>query len=343
MKQNNFNLLRLLFSFLVIIAHAPELMDGNRSRELLTLWFGTISFGELAVDGFFIISGFLILGSWHRQEDPIRFLMARVLRIYPGFLVAAIFCLFLVIPAYTEGGLLTGFPGVINLESIFRLAQLRLPEQGPVFVGSHYPVVNGALWSISFEFKAYLVVLGMGVCGLLKSRKVWMGVTSLLIILYLVHKSHVYDFGWRFLTIRTLMCFFVGGAFFTVKDKIKYTGPWALVSLICLALGLSFTWFAEIAVALFLGYLIFFIAFRLRCLNFFNKMPDISYGVYLYAWPINKILLWHFPEVSLVESVLIVSVISALFGALSWYLVEKPALRLKPAGFNYLKVSRENA
>ncbi|MET0220344.1 MAG: hypothetical protein ABW213_06795 [Tardiphaga sp.] len=51
---NNSGVLRLAFATMVVLSHAPELVDGNRSREILTREFHTLSFGEVGVDGFFI-------------------------------------------------------------------------------------------------------------------------------------------------------------------------------------------------------------------------------------------------------------------------------------------------
>ena len=86
--RNNVGALRLLLSLLVVLSHAPELLDGDRSRELLTGMFGTLSFGELAVDGFFLISGYLVTQSWVATGGGGPYFMRRILRIVPGFLVA---------------------------------------------------------------------------------------------------------------------------------------------------------------------------------------------------------------------------------------------------------------
>lgn len=72
--DNNFGVLRLAFAFMVIVAHSFELIDGNRSREPLTRIFGTISFGELGVDGFFIVSGYLITQSLGRSSTFLSYL-----------------------------------------------------------------------------------------------------------------------------------------------------------------------------------------------------------------------------------------------------------------------------
>ena len=97
-KQNNFGFLRLLLATLVIVAHSAEILDQNRNREILTNIFGTITFGELAIDGFFLISGYLILNSFLSSSTLKSYLLKRVLRIYPGFIVASLFCIFVLIP-----------------------------------------------------------------------------------------------------------------------------------------------------------------------------------------------------------------------------------------------------
>ena len=124
--SNNFNLLRFIFASLVIFSHVPELRDGNRSNEILTRVFGTISFGEMAVDSFFILSGFLIVKSWQDGKCVARFLISRILRIYPGFLFASLICAFIIGPIYGYGDYFHNFE---PLKFIRNLVKLNLNER----------------------------------------------------------------------------------------------------------------------------------------------------------------------------------------------------------------------
>src|SRR5215468_1030364 len=83
---DQFNLLRLWLAGAVLFSHCFELIDRGRIREPLDRLFHTFSAGDLAVDGFFVLSGYLILQSWTNDPHAGRYLARRALRIYPAFL-----------------------------------------------------------------------------------------------------------------------------------------------------------------------------------------------------------------------------------------------------------------
>jgi peptidoglycan/LPS O-acetylase OafA/YrhL len=78
--HNNCNLVRLIFAGLVVVSHSPVLADGNDLREPLLRLFGRMSFGDVSVDGFFLVSGYLITKSFARQPGVFGYLMKRVAR-----------------------------------------------------------------------------------------------------------------------------------------------------------------------------------------------------------------------------------------------------------------------
>lgn len=154
-RQNNFNLVRLLLALLVLLSHAPELIDGNRSRELLTCLFGSLSFGELAVDGFFLLSGYLIMQSWDAQPQPWPFFKKRALRIYPGFVVATLVCAFVVGPLAADPD--TYF-GELNVPALLaNMALLQKPAVPAVFAGLPYgfPTCRTASICTDGRFRIY--------------------------------------------------------------------------------------------------------------------------------------------------------------------------------------------
>jgi peptidoglycan/LPS O-acetylase OafA/YrhL len=88
-RNKQFGWLRILFATLVILSHAQEIPTGDRAAEFLSrLTRRYLTFGDLAVDGFFLLSGYLIVKSWQYDPEPINYLRKRVLRIVPGYLVA---------------------------------------------------------------------------------------------------------------------------------------------------------------------------------------------------------------------------------------------------------------
>jgi peptidoglycan/LPS O-acetylase OafA/YrhL len=129
--------------------------------------------------------------------------------------------------------------------------------------------------------------------------------------------------------LRFSMCFIFGVFYRCYRDAIPWSAFGFVVALAFMMLGMCVYEIAEASVCLFGGYAMIWLAERAPVFHAFNKLPDVSYGVYLYAWPINKALLWFWPAISLGESMLMVLFAALAAGCLSWYLVEKPALRLK--------------
>jgi peptidoglycan/LPS O-acetylase OafA/YrhL len=334
-RKNNFNILRLALAVLVILSHAPELRDGNRGREILTNIFHTISFGEFAVDGFFLLSGYLIVQSWYSDPFAPQFLKKRVLRIYPGFIVASLVCALVVGPLGAEPG--NYFSDLSVVWVTICMAALHGPILPPVFEGQPYPQVNGAMWTIWREFLCYMSVLALGSIGALKNRKHW-GVVTILIFVVWIFEIFELRTPWDLINsilddpvARLAAMFYTGGCFYVYRDLVRYREKTAWLALLGLVALLFSKHAAEPALAIMGGYLLFFIAFKpISAFERLNKIPDVSYGVYLYGWPIEKLLLWYFPLISPWILFGAAVLACALLGYISWHWIEKPFLRLKP-------------
>lgn len=329
--RNNFGSLRILFATLVIVSHSPELIDGNRSREILSRIFGTMSFGELAVDGFFVISGYLITKSFAETQSIATYLSKRALRIYPGFAVAYLLC---VLMSPLVGGNLAEASG-------FRLARdvlFLLPPVVPgAFGGVPYPSLNGSMWTISYEFRCYLATIVFGLFFARYARAGYVVVLTIACVLYAVRDQlhpipgTVLFLGFPSVTAKFLFIFLVGGAFYIWRDRIVLSHNGALGATAALGIAMYSRVWAEPAVAVFGGYLIIWFAFAcpVTRVSTWTDRIDPSYGIYLYAWPLQNLLVFFITglEPWVVTTLTVPGALLA--GLLSWHLVEKPALRTK--------------
>ena len=333
-RSNNFNLLRLILALLVIVSHSPELADGNRSRELFTRLFHTISFGEFAVDGFFLLSGYLIVQSWEARPEVWAFSRKRIFRIYPGYVVASLACAFVVGPLASEPSVyFSKFDMVAFLRSV---ALLDIPAIPPVFPGQPFPFVNGAMWTIRLELICYLGVLAAGLSGVLRRPQVWLGLTLVALVLAFLGRLGVSGGILHVMLtlplLRLSAFFLVGGACYLFRSFLPTRGWSALGCLAVAGAGLFSKSAVEFVLATFGGVALFWFGRRtIPGLSEFNRLPDVSYGVYLYAWPMQKLLLQRWPHMSPWTLSLVVGVLSLAIGALSWYSVERPFVRMKPS------------
>lgn len=328
-RDNNFGSLRLLFATLVVVSHAPELTDGDRAREPLTRLFGTLSFGEIAVDGFFLVSGYLIVASYARSRSVGDYLWRRVRRIYPGFALASLVCLVIVAPL-AGGDLFALDP----LRALGRILRLQVPEVPGAFAGQPNPALNGAMWSIAYEFRCYLLVAGLGLLGLLRRRGAYLAILILFGMLFVARldlsgpralRSLVGDPGEA---IRLAAAFVCGGAFHLFADLIPLNRRGAGLAALLLVLALPSPVLAGPAFLVLGGYLTFWFALAVPAnrISLATNRTDPSYGLYLYAWPVQNLMVAGFPGLSPLWSGLATLVAATLLGIASWHLVERPAL-----------------
>jgi peptidoglycan/LPS O-acetylase OafA/YrhL len=333
--RNNFGFLRLLFASSVVIGHAPEMIDGNQSREIVHRIFGTQTLGGLAVMGFFLISGYLITKSFLNSPQLQGYLLKRVLRIYPGFCVAYWICFIIVAPL---AGADTSQMGARSFfHAIRRMLFLQVPDIPGVFSGLAYPMLDGPMWTIAYEFRCYLLVILLGVTGLLKKPMAVLATTAALLLLMLLKidiplSEHMQEvFGKPSVTIHFFAAFMCGASYFVMRDRLEFTGKAAALCGVCLVLLMFFPITAAAAQMVFGGYILFWFAFQWNShrLGNIGNPTDISYGVYLYAWPIASLILWWHRGISPVTLALLTLCLASLAGWVSWQLVEKPAQGLK--------------
>jgi peptidoglycan/LPS O-acetylase OafA/YrhL len=131
------DLARILFAVMVLLAHAPELSDGNANRELLSRWSGVrLNIGGVGVCGFFLLSGSLIVRSWFTDPHLPNFLRKRILRIVPGY-AAAYFLSSVVVGALAPD--VTGWFRHLDYSFILGALVLSCPHVPPVLRGMPYP------------------------------------------------------------------------------------------------------------------------------------------------------------------------------------------------------------
>ena len=337
--DNNFNFLRLLLASLVILSHSPELLDGNQRREILNRVFHTISFGEVAVDGFFLLSGFLILQSWQREPRLPGYVKKRVLRIVPAFVVAFLVSVLIVGPLAAPAA--AYFAGINPRNLLVSLLGLKEPALPAVFEGLPYPFVNGSLWTISHEFRCYLLVPVLAWLGCVRNRVGWLIVSTAVLLLWVFGPAFPPDFmsgkAWTLLladdpdaTFRLLASFCAGGCFYLFRSEVRYRAKWAAVAAAILIPCLFEARLAQLALPTAGAYLLFWFAFaRLPTLDFFKTHSDVSYGVYLYGWPTQSLLIWYVPGIPPWTVCAATLGICLGLGLVSWRVVELPFLRLK--------------
>jgi peptidoglycan/LPS O-acetylase OafA/YrhL len=342
-RRNNFDFMRCVLASLVVISHASILLDGNESREPLA-WLsrGQMTFGALAVNGFFLLSGYLILQSWQATRDTGSYFLKRFLRIYPGFIVAVLFSVFVAgaLGAADGHAYWRSFDGRQLFDLAKRVLTLRLPHTPETFGRLHFQAVNGAIWTVRYEFACYVGVALLGLAGVYRRRWLVPGLAGLALAAYGAQNWFGWAISGRDIPVigvpanwpRLATYFLVGMSCCLYRDRLRFEGRAALVSLTALAASLFVPGLAWFAFPVFGAYCFFHFGFSPTVrLQRFARHGDFSYGIFLYGWPAAQLgLLWLGGGLQPVTLMGVSLAGAAALAFVSWHLVEQPCLNLKP-------------
>jgi len=323
-RHNNFDLLRLLAALSVIVSHAFLLAENSQDHDpLMILTGGQTILGLVGVFTFFTISGYLITQSFESTASPLVFLAKRALRIFPGLVACLIVCVFAIGPAVTSLPLAEYFTRPETYLFLVHNAGLdveynRLP--GVLFwPGNIGGIVDGPLWSLPCEALLYVMLCGLGLCRMLTLPVGLILVTTGVVCLWFdTSGALIGSTGW-------LLGFFATGiCCYRLRGTRLFAPGWTWLAVAGLMLSIPARVFVP-AFPVFGSYLLIALALDRRLPPVrAARFGDLSYGLYIYGWPIEQCVVYASGGGAPWWQVLLISApATALVAFLSWHLVEK--------------------
>jgi peptidoglycan/LPS O-acetylase OafA/YrhL len=325
-EKNNFEILRLIAASAVIVGRSRPITGDKKSRDLVLSILHFDYSGSLAVKFFFLLSGLVVTNSLLTNSDLRRFLVARVARIFPALVIVLIISTYIIGPLLTSDPIYTYLSDHATVKYIYNNIILRTEFVLPgVFTDTPQKSVNGAIWTIPMEFFCYVILAILGAVGLSKNRLIFSLIAVVLGSTVLIKPEVLALFGLPMEYYQMMVFFAIGTLIAIWKDKV-------LINLEVMAALLIATYVFRHTPAF--SYIvcttIFSVAIWISTLPIvlnFRLPGDYSYGTYLAGWPIQQLVYVAFPHMGAVSNWVISLPIAIAFGAVSWHVIEKPAMK----------------
>jgi len=312
-RENNFDIVRLVLASIVVFFHA-SVLSASPSLAMIPHFLSA----GVAVEGFFVISGFLIFASYERSKTLGQYFSNRGWRILPGYWFSTLLCLAI---AFSLGSFHVGKFLLANLT----FANFLQPTIPGVF--SHNPEnadLNGSLWTIKIEIMFYLCVPAfVWLCRKLNRD----AVLVFLFVGSLAYQVALAKHGKLAIQLPGQLCFFVVGAFvYYHLEWFKRNGWWIMAAAAVMFAAHAWTgWFFLRPISV--GLLTLGACLLLPHIEGPTRWGDFSYGTYVVHYPIVQLMvaLGIFAVHPWVAVALLVIVV-AIMASFSWFVVEKPAM-----------------
>lgn len=329
-RDNNIQLLRVAAAAAVMLFHSYA-FTGHMGDDPLFRATGTTNFSVIGVECFFVLSGFLVTRSWLSRPGLVAFATARALRIYPALFVAVALSIVLA-GASSDVPWPAFLTSPVTIDYAWRNAlawEVRFALPG-AFPNNPYPgAVNGSLWTLPVELRLYIAVAIAGMAGLLARADRCAAALAALVALF-AWKPEWLPLQPNNAGVRDLALLFGLGALayvararvplsltaFAVGVALFVANPWGL------GRGLWFT--------LTIAYGVLVLAYHPRIQwRGYNRVGDYSYGLYVYAFPIQQTIIARVPGLTSVELFAVSFAVTLALAAISWHALERPMLALK--------------
>lgn len=331
-RDNALNAVRLFLALCVILSHSIVIgrYGGEGLPEWLTATVGPL--GSWAVRGFFAISGYLIIASRLHTSAP-AYLWRRVLRIFPAYWVVLLVTAFVLAPISVlllPGSEYRLASGLAYLRGSFFLYQPAWEIEGTLR-GLPQTAWNGSIWTLFYEFEAYLFTMVLFGFGWVRRRGVVISGACLIlaIVLFPLMVGPLDVSTNLYLNSVALASYFLAGVLiYFLRDWIPLRG-WLLatslgVTMMCVYVLPGAEQYAQIPVALSV------LLLGAMCRLAVGRVNDLSYGIYIYGFPMQQVaVLLGADRYGYLAHVLVSVALVLPCAAVSWWLVEKPSLSLK--------------
>jgi peptidoglycan/LPS O-acetylase OafA/YrhL len=329
-RANNFDAVRFLAALSVVFSHSFLIAEGSEANE----WFVRITgnqcvLGLVGVFVFFVISGYLVTESWCRHPLAGGFALRRALRIYPGLVVNVLVCALLIGPLVSALPAAGYFAGPELREFLVKTITLNpgpLHLPGVLFADNSVGLlINGSLWTLRYEVMMYGMIVLFGMARLLHLRTA--------IILTAIGIAAVYFENWLkplgdLGEMAWFLGFFGSGMVLSfVRERLVFDWRYAVLAFLALVM---FAWLGRLIMLFPLAgaYLVVWFARRHDpWLDYSKYCGDLSYGLYIYGWPAEQLVMYLSGGTAEWWQVFFGSLAIALPAAwLSWHGIEKWAL-----------------
>jgi peptidoglycan/LPS O-acetylase OafA/YrhL len=330
LPQDNFLLLRVLAAAAVIYGHGYAIVAHRGPPEVFT-WIGWgVYSGTIAVDMFFLTSGFLVTGSFLRRHNVLDFAWARTLRLLPAYALCLVGCAFVLGAFYTALPLVDYLKDPATRGYVLTNLHFNLNmawELPGVFTDNpRRSTINGSIWTLPAEVRMYLWVALVGGLGILSRRAYCNILLAGLFVLGLVAPDYLVMVPLQ--AFVRLAGFFALGVFCYINRDVVPASGWLALALAAVTWLLRKTPLYSFAFGLAEAAFVFWFAYRTRW-HGYNRFGDYSYGIYLWGFPAQQVIAHHFPTAAPLTNAALSLPLATALAVVSWHLVEKPALSLK--------------